>query len=222
MPEYAIAKHVLYKKHPGHILSGFSVESVRGGLRISRFTFPLYDISESLNLSYSAPLPWPNDFIDNESYESPRARADEFIARAFPFVQEIEALGRLENFCAYLQKSIISFAKERRDSRIDPYLRYGYAATLVLLEKFDEACNQFEIVKNDFLLFMKSRFHTTIMGLNKEYRSVSSIPMMLTDDRRSFLSDVNVMIDLIHSAPAMATQRLMDRERRNKIKYSIS
>lgn len=131
-PEFSVVDHYFYEEPVGHILCGFLCERSPSGAYISSYAFPLYDRFRFLHLNFSDELPYPDGFM-----EAPRGRekelAAEFIRRIEPYKPEVASLASLEQFAKRL---------EARPSLKNPWTRRGYAVTLIMLHRRDEAMSE--------------------------------------------------------------------------------
>jgi hypothetical protein len=126
-----------------HVATGFCIERPPSGAYLWRFLFPLYVPSESLHLTFSNRLPRPNGFISLPGQRSAQELADEFLTRIAPHREAVRSLSNLENFKSYL---------ETDSSLKSPFIREGYAMTLVMLGKGDEAMESLQMLSSDPIL----------------------------------------------------------------------
>lgn len=126
-----------------HVATGFCIERPPSGAYLWRFLYPLYVPSESFHLTFSQRLPPPNGFISLPGQRTAQELADEFAKRIAPHREAVRNLSHLENFKNYL---------ETDSSLKSPFIREGYAMTLVMLGKGDEAMESLQMLSNDAIL----------------------------------------------------------------------
>ena len=137
-PEFSVVDVYFYEKPVGHILCGFVCEMPPSGACIWTYALPLYDRFEFLHLTFGGRLPPPDGFIDVKGL-SDKEIAEKFVARIQPYRSEASSLANLDRFAAYI---------ETECPLKSPTIRRGYALTLIMLDRVDEAMEQLTIVKS--------------------------------------------------------------------------
>ncbi len=132
-PEFSVVEDYFYEKPVGHILCGFICEKRPSATYFWRYAFPLYDRFEFLHLCFASELPLPDGMMTAKR-GSEKALAQEFIKRIQPYRSETASLAQLDRFAAYIETEIGLVR--------NPIIRRGYALTLILLDRVDEAANE--------------------------------------------------------------------------------
>lgn len=127
----------LYLKPANHILSGFCAEETPNGIYISKYIYPLFDRSDTLNLNFSERLPYPAGYIsfNEHGYED---CALEFLERITPYIGVARKHLSIEAFYTYLldHEAILN----------NEWVRKSYLLLLVVLEKYSEAQAEAELI----------------------------------------------------------------------------
>lgn len=137
-PEFSVVDHYFYEKPVGHILWGFLAERPPSGAYFWRYTFPLYDRSERLHLGFGDRLPPPDDFME-VTRGGEKVAAAEFVGRIRKYRSEQASLARLDRFAEYLETEV---------GLQNPIIRRGYAVTLIMLGRANDAINELKILSS--------------------------------------------------------------------------
>lgn len=121
-----------------HIACGFSYERPPSGTYIWRFVFPLYYRTDKLGLMFSDRLPRPHGHIPGSRWNDSELAA-EFVRRVEPFREVVRALGTLIGFKHYLEES---------GALRSPFIRRGYALTLIMLGEVEEATQHLKVLRS--------------------------------------------------------------------------
>ena len=128
-PEFAVVNGYFYVEPVDHILCGFVCERPPSGAYIWKYAFPLYDRCKRLHLGFGDRLPLPDCFMEAKRGREKEVAA-EFIRRIQPYRSEIASLACLDRFAAYIETEI---------GLENPIIRRGYAVTLIMLGRANEA-----------------------------------------------------------------------------------
>jgi hypothetical protein len=121
------------------ILCGFAWDRSSGGAYIWRYAFPLFDRARPVSLLFGQRLPYPEDFLSIVKGHE-HAAASEFIARAARYEAEVSSLSEPAAFLTYVD-SLGAFR--------NPWVRRGYALTLIVLGRTLDAAAQLEMLLRD-------------------------------------------------------------------------
>jgi hypothetical protein len=138
VPEFSVVDHYFYETPVGHILYGFAAERPPSGAYFWRYVFPLYDRSQHLHLGFGDRLPPPDDFME-ATRGSEKAVAAEFVRRILKYRSEQASLARLDRFAEYLETEV---------GLENPVTRRGYAVTLIMLGRADDAMNELKTLSS--------------------------------------------------------------------------
>ena len=110
------------------IVTGFTWDKSRDGIYLWRYAHPLFDES-SIASAFAQRLDHPDDYLA-VTKGGERAAAFEFITRVERYEQEMSTLREPQEFLAYIE-SLSAFR--------NPWIRRGYAMTLLVLGRTAEA-----------------------------------------------------------------------------------
>lgn len=150
MPNFSVSGSYFYQHPVDHILCGFLCEDPPSGPYIWSYSFPLYDRFKRLHLGFGSRLPGADAHMETK-HGTPKEQAEEFVMRIQPHLSEVAALADLNQFVEYIESRFVVTGLIQRVHQV----RRGYANTLILLDREDEAARELEAicdmdrVKND-------------------------------------------------------------------------
>lgn len=147
----------LYFRPIGHVLCGFVCEGRPEGTRIVPYAFPLYSGEKRLHLSYAEPLDYPEDLIESSTGDANTAR--EFVLRMERHEARIRALENLDDFARYI---------ETTKPLENPWIRRGYAVTLIMLGRAEEAEHQLQILRGQSVTARYAGFDAAIAEISAD------------------------------------------------------
>lgn len=148
----------LYFRPVGHVLCGFACEARPEGTRIVPYAFPLYSGEKELHLSFGDPLDYPEDLIESPKGGQTSA-AREFVLRMERHEARIRALENLDDFAKYI---------EATKPLQNPWIRRGYALTLIMLGKAEEAEGQLQILRSQSATARYAGFDAAIAEISAD------------------------------------------------------
>jgi hypothetical protein len=126
-----------YFKPVGHVLAGFVCEARPDGTYIVPYLFPLYTGERELHLTFGEPLSYPESRVALAK-DDERTTARLFVATMERHEARMRALQDLDAFAKYV---------ESVKPLENPWIRRGYAFTLILLNRPAEAEIQLQMLR---------------------------------------------------------------------------
>ena len=137
-PELAVVNQYFYEEPVEHILCGFVCEKPPSGAYFWKYAFPLYDRFKFLHLGFGNRLPLTDGFMEARRGNE-KAIAAEFVRRIQPYRSEVASLAQLDRFAEYIETEI---------GLGNHIIRRGYALTLILLGRADDATNELKTLSS--------------------------------------------------------------------------
>ena len=172
-PELSVVDYYFYEEPVDHILCGFVAERPPSGAYFWKYAFPLYDRFKFLHLTFGNRLPPPDGYM-TAGLANVKAVAAEFVRRIQPYRSEVASLAQLDRFAEYIETEI---------GLGNDIVRRGYALTLILLGRADEAASELR----------------TLNSIYEEYRDHPVYGDRYTQpsrDAKKLLSDLSVGIEV--------------------------
>ncbi|ARU55668.1 hypothetical protein OLMES_1593 [Oleiphilus messinensis] len=140
--DVGIIDSYIYLKPVNHILSGFCASKTPNGVYIYRFSYPLFDRADSLNLNFSERLPRPDGHIDFDEYDKALWEV-EYLNRIAPRLEDARAHLDIESLYRYINDNSAILRNE--------WVSKSYILLLVLMERYSESLEQIDILLKEEL-----------------------------------------------------------------------
>ena len=174
-PEFSVVDHYFFMKPVNHIMGGFLCERPSSTAYFWKYAFPLYVRFDFLHLGFGDRLPHPNGIMPVKRGRGMEKQvAEEFVKRIEPYRAEIEEVtASLNRFAEYVEMNC---------GLENPGIRRGYAFTLLLLNREEEARTLLNMI--------------VASGAMKEFpERYSDVPIVLDDLSKGIENAKNTLMD---------------------------
>jgi hypothetical protein len=151
-PDLRLTTGVFYKVPVGHVLCGYAFERTFMNAYASYYACPLYDRIDLIALTFGDRLPEPANGLAFE-HSDDKLLAQEFVERIAAYDSLLARLSDPAGFADFVaSRSILG----------NPRVRRGYAVTLVMLGRADEAREHLSLLSEMSEIAHYAHFHEDV------------------------------------------------------------
>ena len=136
-PDLSVVDQFFYIQPVDHILCGFLCERPTTSAYFWKYIFPLYVRFDFLHLAFGDRLPPPDGSMEARRGMEKKV-AEEFVKRIEPYVSEMASVADSLDRCVEYIESLQTLG--------NLHIRRGYAYTLILLDRAEEARTHLEVI----------------------------------------------------------------------------
>lgn len=152
-PDLRRTSGLYYKVPVGHVLCGYAFERTSGNAYASYYACPLYDHIDLIALTFGDRLPEPEGGLAFEQTDE-KLLAQEFVQRISAYDPLLAKLSDPAGFAEFVARRPNIFG--------NPRVRRGYAMTLVMLGRADEAREHLQLLSRMSEVAQLAHFHEDV------------------------------------------------------------